>query len=302
MHVFVTGGTGQTGPAIVAELVGSGHRVTGLARSDASAARLEALGATPLRGSVNDLDILQGGAAAADGVVHMAIAGDFSDPEDLTRREVAAIQALGEALVGTGKPLVTTSGTLVLPAAQVGTEYDPGDPDSIAHHRIPGEQACLGFAQRGVRAVVLRLAPTVHGPRDHGFIPMLIATAQATGVSAYVGDGSNRWPAVHRLDAASLYRLALENAPAGQTVHAVAEQAIAFKTIADTIGEQLGVPARSLTAQEAAQHFANPFIAVVYGVDAPASSQHTQQLLGWAPNHWTLLEDLEHGDYLGTHA
>ncbi len=302
MHVFVTGGTGQTGPAIVSELIGSGHTVAGLARSDASAARLQALGARPLRGSVDDLDVLATGASAADGVVHMAIAGDFSGPEDITRREVAAIQALGEALVGTGKPLVTTSGTLVLPAGQVSTERDATDPRSIGSHRIPGEQACLSFAQRGVRAVVIRLAPTVHGPRDHGFIPMLIATARATGVSAYVGDGANRWPAVHRLDAASLYRLALEKAPAGHPVHAVGEEAVAFQSIAEKIGDKLGVPASSLTAQDAGQHFANPFMAMVYGIDAPASSQHTQQLLGWTPSHWTLLEDLEHGDYLDAQA
>jgi len=213
VHVFVTGGTGQTGPAIVAELVGSGYTVTGLARSDASAARLEALCATPFRGSMDDLDRLQAGASQADGVVHMAFGGSFNDPQEMSRREVAAIQALGEGLVGTGKPLVTTSGTLVLPAGQVRIEHDTADPNSAAWLRYPGEQACLGLAQRGVRAVVVRLAPAVHGPRDVGFIPMLIATARATRVSAYVEDGSNRWPAVHRLDAANLYRLALEKAP-----------------------------------------------------------------------------------------
>lgn len=302
MHVFVTGGTGQTGPAIVAELVGAGHQVTGLARSEASAARLEALGATPLRGSVDDLDSLRSGASQADGVVHMAIAGDFNDPGDITRREVAAIQALGEALVGTSKPLVTTSGTLVLPAGRIGAEQDVADHSSIGSLRIPGEQACLAFAQQGVRAVVVRLAPTVHGPHDHGFIPMLIAAARATGVSAYVGDGSNRWPAVHRLDAADVYRLALEKAPAGHTVHAIGESAVPFRSIAERIGQKLGLPVRSVTAQDAGDHFGNPFMAVIFGTDAPASSEHTQQLLGWSPNHRTLLEDLEHGDYFDTRA
>ncbi len=297
MHVFVTGGTGQTGPAIVSELVGSGHTVTGLARSVAAAARLEALGATPLRGSVDDLDTLHAGASRADGVIHMAIAGDFSDPEDITRREVAAIQALGNALVDTGKPLVTTSGTLVLPTGQVASEHDTPDRNSIGSLRIPGEQACLDYAERGVRAVVLRLAPTVHGPRDHGFIPMLISAARASGISAYVDDGSNRWPAVHRLDAANLYRLALEKAPAGQVLHATGQEAIPFRSIAEKIGEKLGLPARSVTANNAADHFGNPFMAVVFSTDSPVNSQHTQQLLGWRPNHWTLLDDLEHGDY-----
>ena len=300
MHVFVTGGTGQTGPAIVAELVGSGHEVTGLARSDAAAARLEALGARSLRGSMEDLETLRVGASQADGVVHMANGGDFSDPAGITRREVDAIRALGDALVGTGKPLVTTSGTLATPAGRVGTEHDAGDPASIAGLRVPGEQACLGFADRGVRAVVVRLAPTVHGPRDHGFVPMLIATARTTGVSAYVGDGANRWPAVHRLDAATLYRLALEKAPGGQAVHGVGEDAVPFRSIAEKIAQKVGVPTRSVTAEDAARHFGNPFMALVFGTDAPASSAYTQQLLGWTPRHPTLLDDLEHGDYFDT--
>ncbi len=300
MHVFVTGGTGQTGPAVIAELVGSGHTVTGLARSDASAARLQALGATALPGSMEDLDTLTAGASRSDGVVHMANGGDFHDPESMTRREVAAIQALGQGLVGTGKPLVTTSGTLVMPAGRVSTEQDLADPTSIGSLRIPGEQACLSFTERGVRAVVLRLAPSVHGPHDHGFIPMLIAAARATGVSAYVEDGANRWPAVHRLDAADLYRLVLEKAPAGQVVHGVGEDAVPFLSIAEKIGEQLGVPVRSVPAQDAGEHFGNPFMALVFGTDAPASSQHTQQLLGWTPDHRTLLDDLEQGDYFAT--
>lgn len=298
MHVFVTGGTGQTGPAIVTELIGSGHTVTGLARSDAAADRLRALGATVLSGSMEDLDTLTAGASEADGVVHMANGGDFADPQAMTRREVAAIGALGKALVGTGKPLVSTSGTLVLPAGQVSTERDAADPGSIGSLRIPGEQACLAFAEQGVRAVVLRLAPTVHGPSDHGFIPMLIAATRATGISAYVGDGANRWPAVHRLDAADLYRLALENAPAGQVLHGVAEDAVPVRSIAQKIGDTLGLPVRSISAQEASNHFGNPFMARVFGTDAPASSQHTRQLLTWTPNHRTLLDDLEHGDYL----
>ena len=296
MHVFVTGGTGQTGPAIVTELIGAGHRVIGLARSDGAAARLVALGATPFPGSVDDLDSLTAGARAADGVVHMAIAGDFSDPADITRREVAAIRALGEALAGTDKPLLTTSGTLVLPAGRPGTERDPADAGSIGRLRAPGELTCLGFADQGVRAVVVRLAPTVHGPRDHGFIPMLIANARRTGISAYVGDGANRWPAVHRLDAADVFRLALEKAPPATVVHAVGEQ-VPFLDIAATIGERLDLPVTSLDPADAGDHFGNPFMAVVFATDNPATADHTRELLGWAPNHVTLLDDLSHGDY-----
>jgi nucleoside-diphosphate-sugar epimerase len=297
MHVFVTGGTGQTGPAIVIELLEAGHQVTGLARSDAAIDRLNSLGATPLRGSTDDLDLLTMAASRADAVVHMANGGDFSDPADMTRREVAAINALGEGLVGTGKALVTTSGTLVLPPGRLSTEQDAADPSSIGALRIPGEHACLGFAARGVRAVVLRLAPTVHGPRDHGFVPMLVSTARRTGTSAYVGDGANRWPAVHRLDAARLYRLALEHAPAGEVVHGVGEPGVELKDIAQQIGNELGLPTSSVTPEQAPSHFGSPFMAVVFGTDAPVSSAHTQELLGWTPTHQTLLEDLEDGDY-----
>ncbi|MBL1110624.1 SDR family oxidoreductase [Streptomyces sp. 5-8] len=298
MHVFVTGGSGQTGPAVVAELIAAGHTVTGLARSDAAAARLAALGATPHRGSLDDLDSLRSGAEAADGVLHMAYGGDFSDLDDMMRRDRTAIRTLGQPLEQSGKPLVITSGTLVMPAGRVSTEKDEPDTAGIAAFRIAGERACLDFATKGVRASVIRLAPTVHGPQDHGFIPMLIATARKTGVSAYVGDGGNRWPAVHRLDAATLFRLALEKAPAGSVLHAVAESGVTMKSIAETIAEGLGLPAVSLTPDEAAGHYVSPFMAKVYGFDAPVTSAGTRQLLGWSPTRATLLEDLEHGDYL----
>ena len=297
MHVFVTGGSGLTGPAVVAELIRAGHRVTGLARSDAAAARLESLGATPHRGSLDDLDSLRRGAEAADGVLHMAFGGDFADPDDMKRRDRTAIETLGEALAGSGKPFVSTSGTLVMPAGRESTEQDEPDTTGIAAFRIAGERACLAFADRGVRASVVRLAPTVHGPGDHGFIGMLVDTARKTGVSAYVGDGGNRWPAVHRLDAAVLFRLALEEAPAGSVLHGAAEN-VPFRSIAETIARGLGLPAVSLTPDEAATHFASPFMAVVYGFDAPVSSAATRELLGWAPGHPGLLDDVEHGDYL----
>jgi nucleoside-diphosphate-sugar epimerase len=297
MHVFVTGGSGQTGPAVVAELVTAGHTVTGLARSTASAARLASLGAAPHRGSLDDLDSLRRGAEAADSVLHMAYGGDYADPESLIRRDCAAIEALGQALAGSGKPLVSTSGTLVTRPGRVSTEQDTPDPDSVAAFRIAGEQACLGFADRGVRSSVVRLAPTVHGPGDYGFIPALIAAARRAGVSAYVGDGTNRWPAVHRFDAARLFRLALEKAPAGSVLHGVGESAVTIKSIAEQIALMLDIPTTSLTLEQASEHLGNPFLARFFSLDVPVSSQHTQTLLGWAPQHATLLEDLKTGDY-----
>ncbi|WP_445516484.1 SDR family oxidoreductase [Streptomyces sp. NEAU-174] len=302
MHVFVTGGSGLTGPTVVAELVAAGHTVTGLARSDTAAARLESLGAAPHRGSLEDLDSLRSGAEAADGVLHMAFGGDFADPDDLVRRDRTAIEALGRALAGSGKPFVSTSGTLVMPGGRESTEKDEPDVAGIAGFRVPGERACLGFAAQGVRASVVRLAPTVHGPGDYGFIGMLVATARETGVSAYVGDGGNRWPAVHRRDAAVLFRLALEKGPAGSVLHGVAESGVRFKSIAESIGRGLGLPTASLTPGEAATHFPSPAIATFFGFDGPVSSSHTRELLGWAPTHATLLEDVEHGDYLAAPA
>jgi nucleoside-diphosphate-sugar epimerase len=297
MRIFVTGGTGQTGPTVVAELVAAGHTVTGLARSDAAAARLESLGAIPHRGSLEDLDSLRRGAEAADGVLHMAYGGDYADPDDLIRRDNAAIDALGQTLAGSGRPFVSTSGTLVTKAGRISTEQDAPDPDSVAAFRIPGEQACLGYADLGVRASIVRLAPTVHGPGDYGFIPALIAAARRSGTSAYIGDGANRWPAIHRADAARLFRLALEKAPAGSVLHGVGESAVTIKSIAEQVAEMLDIPTASLTLEQAAEHLGNPFLARFFSLDVPVSSEHTQALLDWAPQHATLLEDLTTGDY-----
>lgn len=297
MQVFITGGSGQTGPAIVTELISAGHQVTALARSDSSGARLVALGARVVRGSLDDPDVLAASAAAADGVVHMAYGGDFADPEPMMRRDVNAITALGTALEGTGKPLVATSGTLVMPVGHDAAETNAADPDGLAPFRVAGERTCVAFADRGVRASVVRLAPTVHGPADHGFMPLLIATAKQTGVSAYVGNGTNRWPAVHRDDAAVLFRLALENAPAGSFLHGVAET-VEFRAIAQTIGDGLDLPVRGISPDEAASHFASPFMGLIYGADVPARSDLTQQLLDWHPTHPGLLDDLTNGDYL----
>ena len=297
MHIFITGGSGLTGPAVVSELIASGHTVTGLARSDASADRLRGLGADVLSGSLEDHETLTAGARASDGVIHMAFGGSFGDPDDLIRRDVTAIEALGAGLIGSGKPLVMTSGTFAMALGSVSTEDDPAGPESLAFFRIPGEQACLAFGAQGVRSIVMRLSPTVHGPGDYGFIAMAIAAARRNGVSAYVGDGANRWPAIHRADAAVLYRLAVERAPAGSALHGAAESAITFATIAHAIGHRLGLPTVSLTPEQAVAHFGQPFMATAYAADAPASSARTRALLDWTPTHPTLLEDMLEGDY-----
>ena len=302
MHIFVTGGSGQTGPAIVAELIAAGHTVTGLARSEKAVARLGDLGTNVLRGSLDDLETLAQGAQTADGVIHMAFGGDFSKPESMSQRDCAAINAMGQTLAGSGKPLVITSGTLVMATGHVTTEHDAPDPRSLGLHRIPGEQACLAFADRGVRAIVLRLAPTVHGPGDYGFIPFLISTARRTARSAYIGDGANRWPAVHRQDAASLFRLAVERAPAGSILHGAGESAITFETIAHLIGRMLGIPTASVAPEDAVNHFGNPFFAKAFAADAPVSSTYTRKLLNWMPTHATLLEDMEASDYFSPQA
>ena len=297
MHVFVTGGSGLTGPAVVSDLIAAGHTVTGLARSDAAVARLEALGASVRRGELADLDSLRAGAAASDGVLHMAFSGDFPDPEGLVRLDTGAITVMGEALAGSDRPLVMTSGTFAMTPGRVSTELDAPDPASGAQFRIPGEQACLAFTERGVRSSVVRLSPTVHGPGDYGFIAMLIAAARKAGVAPYLGDGANRWPAVHRLDAATLFRLALEKAPAGSCLHGADESGVTLRTVADVIGRKLDLPVTSTTLEDASPFFDVAFVAAAFAIDAPASSAHTRSLLGWTPTHPTLLEDLEHGDY-----
>lgn len=297
MHVFITGGSGLTGPAVVSELLSAGHRVTGLARSAASADRLARLGAVPFAGSLDDLDRLRERAAAADGVIHMAIGGDSGDLSGITKRDVDAIEAMGAALAGTGKPFVSTSGTMVMTPGRVSEETDAPDPDAFAAYRIPGERACLGYAEWGVRSSVIRLAPTVHGPGDYGFVAMLVATARKTGVSAYIGDGTNRWPAVHRLDAATLFRLALEKAPAGTALHGTAESGVPLRDIAEKIGRKLDLPVVSVELDDAPAYFGSAALSSVFAADVPASSARTRAMLGWNPSHHTLLEDLEHGDY-----
>jgi nucleoside-diphosphate-sugar epimerase len=299
MRIFVTGASGHIGSAVVPELLQAGHQVVGLARSDGSAASLAAAGAEVRRGDLDDLDGLREAAAAADGVIHLAFkhelmrSGEF--PAAITA-DFAAIQALASALEGTGKPLVSTSGTLMLTFAGItgrpGTEADfaPGGP------RVDAENFVIGLADRGVRSSVVRLPPITHSSLDHhGFAHVLIGIARQTGVSGYVADGANRWPSVHTLDAARVYRLAVESAPAGSRLHAVADEGIGFRDIAAAIGRGAGVPVASFSAADAASQFA--FLAPFVGVDNPVSSEVTQKLLGWSPAYPGLIEDLDHGHY-----
>ncbi|WP_432955051.1 SDR family oxidoreductase [Micromonospora haikouensis] len=294
MRVFVTGATGFVGAAVVRELLDAGHHVVGLARSDSSAAALVAVGAEARRGSLEDLAALRAAAGAADGVVHTAFVHDFADFAAAVRTDLRAVEALGEALVGSGKPLVVTSGTTLLTPGRVSTEDDAAGPD---FPRGRAEEATLGLAGRGVRAVVLRLPPSVHGAGDtRGFLPRLVGIARDRGFSAYVADGATRWAAVHRLDAARLFRLALEGAPAGSRLHGVADEAVPFRAVAEAIGRQLDVPVTSIAAAQAGEHFG--FLGALAANDTAASGAQTRKLLDWWPTHPTLLDDLDAGHYL----
>ena len=296
MRVFVTGATGFIGSAVVRELLGAGHDVTGLARSDQAAASLAAAGAGVRRGSLTDLDSLRAGAAGADGVIHAGYIHDFSetgDPAAAARTDGRAIEALAETLTQTGKPLVVASGTALLAPGRAATEEDtmPGD---TPHPRV-SEQVALRFAGRGVRVSAMRLPPSVHGQGDHGFVPALIGIARGKGLAAYVGDGSNRWAAVHRLDAARLFRLALESAPAGARLHAVGDQGVPFRDIAAVIGRHLNLPVTGISREEADAHFGG--FALFASMDVPASSALTQERFGWHPVQPGLIADLDAGHY-----
>jgi nucleoside-diphosphate-sugar epimerase len=292
MRVFVTGATGFVGSAIVPELIKAGHQVLGLTRSDAGAASLTAAGADPHRGSLEDLDSLRSGAANSDGVIHTAFIHDFLNYAAAADADRRAIETLGNALAGSGRPLVVTSGTLLLqrqgPLATERDEWDPGFPRK-------SEAAGLVMTSQDVRVSTLRLPPSVHGDGDHGFVPRLIAIAQQKGVSVYVGDGNNRWPAVHRLDAARLYRLALERGTAGARYHGVADEGVPFRQIAEVIGRRLNVPFVSKSPEEAADHFG--WISHFVSIDCPASSDETQQQLGWRPTHASLIPDIDRPAY-----
>jgi nucleoside-diphosphate-sugar epimerase len=272
MRVFVTGAAGHIGSLVVAELLGAGHEVTGLARSDASATALKAAGAQVHRGTLEDLDSLRAATASADGVIHLAFIHDFSDFAASLATDLRAVETMGAALEGTGKPFVITA------------------------HRDGEASENAAFALVGVRSVVVSLSPSVHGPADrHGFIPTLIRIAREKGVSAYVGDGANRWSAVHELDAARLFRLALEGAPAGSRLYGVGDEGVPFREIAESIGRHLHVPVVSVAREEATAHFG--WLGSIASLDIPVSSVATRELLGWRPVHPGLIRDLEEGHY-----
>jgi nucleoside-diphosphate-sugar epimerase len=296
MRIFVTGATGFIGSAIVTELLDAGHDVLGLARSDAAAEALDAAGIQAHRGSLQDLDSLRRGAAAADGVIHTAFIHDFSNIAASGETDRVAIEAMGDTLAGSGRPLVIASGTALI-TGRVATEADAADPHSAGSHRVASEIATLALASRGVRASVLRLPPTVHGNGDHGFVPALIGIARAKGVSAYVGDGCHRWAAVHRLDAARAFRLALEKGVAGERYHAVADEGVPTRDIAQVIGRHLDIPIRSTSPEEAVGHFG--WLGRFFGMDCPASSTETRQRLGWRPRQPGLIPDLDGEHYFG---
>jgi len=305
MRVFITGASGWIGSAVVPELIAAGHQVIGLARSDASAAALAVSGAEVRRGTIDDLDTLRSAAAASDGVIHLAFkhdiafSGGFQAAADADRR---AVETFGEALAGSDRPFLIASGTLGLAPGRVATERDGHGPASDTAHLSGGPQTRLGTAEitlslasRGVRSSVVRLTPTVHGDGDHGFMATLVGIARDKGVSAYIGDGSNRWPAVHRLDAAHLFRLALEKAPAGSTLHAVGDEGVPIRAVAEVIGRHLEVPVVAISPERAAEHFT--WLASFLALDAPASSTLTRELLGWQPTNPGLIDDLDMGHY-----
>jgi nucleoside-diphosphate-sugar epimerase len=293
MRVFVTGASGWIGSAVVPELIGAGHQVLGLARSDSSAAAIAAAGAEVLRGDLDDLDTLRAGAAGSDGVIHLAFIHDFTQFERSVSADRHAIETMGAALDGSGKPLVIAFGTPALPG-HLATERDEPAPDSPVAARAANAQAALDMAARGVRSSIVGLPRTVHGDGDrHGFIARLIGIARDKGVSGYVGDGSNRWPAVHVLDAAPLFRLAVEQAPAGSRLHAVGDEGVPIRDIAEVIGRHLNLPTASVPPEDFG------FLGQILAIDQPASSALTRELLGWRPSQPGLIEDLEKGHYFG---
>jgi nucleoside-diphosphate-sugar epimerase len=295
MRVFVTGASGWIGSATVDELLGAGYEVTGLVRSDVASTTLEAKGATPLRGDLDDLDALRKGSDGADAVIHLANKHDWSDPAESNRAERTAVQTIADVLVGSDRPFLFASGVAGLVPGRPSTELDRAPYVGPDAPRGGAENLALDYVEKGVRSISLRFAPTVHGDGDHGFVHYLVAGARAAGVSGYVGDGSTGWSAVHRSDAARMVRLGLELAPAGTLLHAVAETSVPSRTIAEAIGRGLGLPTASMTPEEATERLG--FLGTFFAMDLASSSTITQELLGWTPTGPTLLEDLESGSY-----
>jgi len=304
MRVFVTGASGWIGSALTTELIDAGHEVVGLARSEASAAAVAALGADVLRGDVQDLEVLRRGAREADGVVHLAFRHEVAfrdgDPGAAVASDRAAIDAIGEELAGSGRPFAIASGVAGLKPGTLATEAERPAPLPGVGGRVLSERAALALADRGVRSMSVRFAPTVHGDGDGGFIKMITEADRDHGLAAYIGDGSNRWPAVHRDDAARLVRLGIERAPGGSVLHAVGEEGVPMRRIAEAIGEGLGIPVGSIGPEEAPAHFG--FLAGFVGMDMPVSSAVTRQLLDWRPDGPGLVEDIAAGHYFAARA
>lgn len=295
MRVFVTGASGFIGSAVVQELINAGHTVLGLARSEASAAALKQAGAEVHYGHLEDLDSLRSGAAQCDGVAHLGFIHDFSKFAENCEIDRKAIGAMGATFLGSDRPIIITSGSALLAGSPLATEDMMPTFDPKAFPRVASELAAADLSAQGVRVSVVRLPPSVHGDGDHGFVPMLINLAREKGAAAYIGDGANRWPAVHKLDAARLYRLALEKAAAGVNYHAIGDDGIPMKDIAGVIGSKLNIPVVSKTKEEAPGHFT--WMAHFAALDNPASCAITREQLGWEPKEKGLLEDMENGTY-----